>query len=70
MNLNVIIENNNRRKNNNSLFDKLWYQKREESKIKLNSGVKVGFVFDGQGFITNSSSFIKLYEDEYKESIV
>ena len=47
VNLNVIIENNSRRKNNNSLFDKLWYQKREESKLKLNNGVKVGFVFDG-----------------------
>lgn len=71
-NLNVIIESNSRRKNNNSLFDKLWYTKRQEAfRSKQQSEKKFeGYVFDGQGFVAHSSALIKVTDKEYKESIV
>lgn len=64
-NLNVILESNSKRKNNNSLFDKLWYTKREEISKSEN-----GFVFDGQGFVANSLTMIKVTDANFKESIV
>ena len=34
-NLNTVIETTLRKKNNNKLFDKFWYQTREEKFLKL-----------------------------------
>ncbi len=34
--MNTVIETTLRKKNNNKLFDKFWYQTREDKLIKLN----------------------------------
>lgn len=44
INLNTLIETNKRRKNMNYLFDKIWYEKRDEI---LHTQLPEGFVFDG-----------------------
>lgn len=47
-NLNTVIETTLRKKNNNKLFDKVWYQTREEKFLKLNYN---GLVVDSIGTV-------------------
>lgn len=54
MNLNVLIETNKKRKNLNYLFDKVWYEKREEVN---HHKTREGFVFDGAGMIASTQTY-------------
>ena len=47
-NLNTVIVSNNRKRTNNVLFDKFWYQKREQH---LNQADYNGFYIDNQGLV-------------------
>ena len=47
-NLNTVIETTLRKKNNNKLFDKSWYQTREEKFLKLPAN---GLVIDSIGLV-------------------
>lgn len=67
-NLNAILESGSTRKNDNSLFDKLWYTKRQTT--RLSQDQMEGFVFDGQGFIANSSGLVKITDEDFVENLV
>jgi hypothetical protein len=68
-NLNAILESGTQRKNNNSLFDKLWYTKRIKTTMQRGELETQGFVFDGQGFIANSSMMVKVTDEDFVENL-
>lgn len=68
-NLNAILESVTHRKNYNSLFDKLWYTKRIKTTMQRGELETQGFVFDGQGFIANSSMMVKVTDEDFVENL-
>ena len=71
-NLNIIVELDQKNKGKISLFDRLWYTKRQQLNSNVNGQIaeRDGIVFDGEGFMANSSSMKKEINEKNVEELI
>lgn len=54
------------------MFDRLWYTKRQQLNTNVNGQIaeRDGIVFDGEGFMANSSSMKKEINEKNVEELI